>query len=127
SIRRQFSRRFWSCMRSRANTEPKEAITMAAKNIAVFGIYPSASAAERAVDALVSLGVPSEDISVLMPDTRSTKDFAVHKETKAPEGTATGATTGGVIGGTLGALAGAGALAIPGIGPLLAAGPLMAG
>jgi hypothetical protein len=100
---------------------------MAAKNIAVFGIYRSAEEAERAVDALVSLGFPSDDISVLMADTRGTKDFALHKETKAPEGTAAGVTTGGIIGGALGALAGAGALAIPGIGPLIAAGPLMAG
>ncbi len=100
---------------------------MAVKNIAVFGIYPTPTEAERAVDALVSLGFPSEDVSVLMADTRGTQDFAVHKETKAPEGTATGVTTGGIIGGALGALAGAGALAIPGIGPLLAAGPLMAG
>jgi hypothetical protein len=100
---------------------------MAAKNIAVFGIYSSENEAERAVDALVSLGFPSADISVLMSDTRGTKDFALHKETKAPEGTAAGATTGGIIGGALGALAGAGALAIPGIGPLIAAGPIMAG
>jgi len=100
---------------------------MAARNIAVFGIYPSAHAAERAVDALVSLGFPSADISVLMSDTRGTKDFAIHKETKASEGTAAGVTTGGVIGGALGALAGAGALAIPGVGPLIAAGPIMGG
>jgi hypothetical protein len=100
---------------------------MAAKNVAVFGIYPSATDAARAVDALIRLGFKSEDISILMADTRGTKDFAVHKETKAPEGTAAGATTGGVIGGTLGVLAGLGALAIPGIGPLVAAGPIMAG
>jgi hypothetical protein len=62
-----------------------------------------------------------------LPDTRSTKEFAHVKETKAPEGTAAGVTTGGVIGGTLGVLAGIGALAIPGVGPLIAAGPIMAG
>jgi hypothetical protein len=100
---------------------------MAGKNTAVFGIYSSAEHAERAVDTLIAEGFASTDISVLLPDTRSTKDFAHVKETKAPEGTAAGATTGGVIGGTLGVLAGIGVLAIPGVGPFIAAGPIMAG
>src|SRR4030081_383772 len=100
---------------------------MAGKNTAVFGIYPTAEHAERAVDTLITAGFLSPDISVLLPDTRSTKEFAHTKETKAPEGTTAGATTGGVIGGTLGVLAGGGALAIPGIGPFIAAGPIMAG
>jgi hypothetical protein len=100
---------------------------MAGKNTAVFGIYPSAEHAERAVDTLIAQGFASADISVLLPDTRSTKEFAHVKETKAPEGTAVGVTTGGVIGGTLGVLAGIGALAIPGVGPFIAAGPIMAG
>lgn len=100
---------------------------MAGKNTAVFGIYPSAEAAERSVDMLIASGFLSSDISVLLPDTRSTKEFAHHKDTKAPEGATTGATAGGVIGGTLGVLAGVGALAIPGIGPFIAAGPIMAG
>jgi hypothetical protein len=100
---------------------------MAGKNTAVFGIYPSAEHAERAVDTLIAAGFPSSDISVLLPDTRSTKDFAHVKETKAPEGTAAGVTAGGLIGGTLGVLAGVGALAIPGVGPFIAAGPIMAG
>jgi uncharacterized membrane protein len=100
---------------------------MAGKNTAVFGIYPSVQAAERAVDALITSGFSNEDISVLLADTRSTKEFAHHKDTKAPEGTTVGATTGGVIGGTLGLLAGIGALAIPGVGPFIAAGPIMAG
>ncbi len=100
---------------------------MAGKNTAVFGIYPSETEAERAVDTLIAAGFPSSTISVLLPDTRSTKEFAHHKDTKAPEGTTVGATTGGVIGGTLGVLAGVGALAIPGIGPFIAAGPIMAG
>jgi hypothetical protein len=100
---------------------------MAGKSTAVFGIYPSAEHAERAVDTLMAAGFTSSDISVLLPDTRSTKDFAHVKETKAPEGTAAGVTTGGVIGGTLGVLAGIGALAIPGVGPFIAAGPIMAG
>ena len=67
----------------------------------------------------------SDDISVLQPDNKSTKDFAHEKNTKAPEGTATGVTAGGAIGGTLGLLAGIGALAIPGVGPFIAAGPIM--
>ena len=100
---------------------------MAGKNTAVFGIYPSGEHAERAVDTLIAAGFGSEDISVLLPDTRSTREFAHVKETKAPEGTAAGATTGGIIGGTLGVLAGVGALAIPGVGPFIAAGPIMAG
>ena len=100
---------------------------MAGKNTAVFGIYPSGDHAERAVTQLIDAGFPSTNISVLLPDTRSTKEFAHKKDTKAPEGTTAGATAGGVIGGTLGVLAGVGALAIPGIGPFIAAGPIMAG
>ena len=97
------------------------------KNTAVYGIYSSVSAAENTVDTLVQQGFRSQDISVLMPDNRGTRDFAAEKDTKAPEGTTTGATAGGVIGGTLGVLAGIGALAIPGLGPFIAAGPIMGG
>lgn len=97
------------------------------KNTAVFGIYRNAEQAEKSVDSLIAAGYPSSNISVLLPDTRSTHEFAHVKETKAPEGTAVGVTTGGVVGGTLGVLAGLGAIAIPGIGPLIAAGPIMAG
>jgi hypothetical protein len=100
---------------------------MAGKNTAVFGIYPSDTHAERAVDALMAAGFSNSDISVLLPDSRSTKNFAHVKETKAPEGATAGVTTGGVVGGTLGVLAGIGALAIPGLGPFIAAGPIMAG
>ena len=100
---------------------------MASKNTAVFGIYKNGEQAERAVDALIAAGYPSSAISVLLPDARSTKDFAHEKATKAPEGTAAGVTAGGVIGGTIGVLAGVGALAIPGLGPFIAAGPIMAG
>jgi hypothetical protein len=100
---------------------------MAGKNTAVFGIFPSSTAAERAVDTLISAGYPSADISVLLPDTRSTREFAHQKDTKAPEGTTVGVTTGGAIGGALGVLAGIGVLAVPGIGPFIAAGPIMAG
>src|ERR1700678_2156625 len=98
---------------------------MAGKNTAVFGIYKSSVQAESAVDQILRAGFSNNDISVLLPDTHSTKDFAHEKNTKAPEGTTTGVTTGGVIGGTLGLLAGIGALAIPGIGPFIAAGPIM--
>jgi len=96
-----------------------------AKNTAVFGIYRTREQAERAVDALTQAGFRTEDISVLLPENIGTKDFAMEKGTKAPEGAATGAGTGAVIGGTLGLLAGIGALAIPGLGPFIAAGPLM--
>jgi hypothetical protein len=100
---------------------------MANKKTAVFGIYSSVAQAERAVDTLVAAGFESSDISVLLPDYHGTKDFAHEKDTKAPEGTTTGATAGGVLGGTLGLLAGIGALAIPGLGPFIAAGPIMGG
>jgi hypothetical protein len=99
---------------------------MANKNTAVYGIYASAGTAEAAVDHLIARGFSNAAISVLLPDDDSTRAFAHEKSTKAPEGTATGATTGGVVGGTLGLLAGIGALAIPGVGPLIAAGPIMA-
>jgi hypothetical protein len=98
---------------------------MAGKKTAVFGIYPTIADAERAVDALVLDGFANADISVLLPDNLSSKDFGHEKHTKAPEGTATGATTGGALGGALGLLAGIGALAIPGLGPFIAAGPIM--
>src|ERR1700759_98279 len=99
---------------------------MSSKNVAVFGIYKTPGIAEAAVDHLLSKGFTNSSISVLLPDDESTRAFAHEKSTKAPEGTATGVTTGGVIGGTLGLLAGIGALAIPGVGPLIAAGPIVA-
>jgi len=98
---------------------------MAGKKTAVFGIYKTVNQAEQTVDRLLSAGFTNDDISVLLPDNQGTKDFAHQKNTKAPEGTATGVTTGGVIGGTLGLLAGIGSLAIPGVGPFIAAGPIM--
>lgn len=96
------------------------------KNTAAFGIYQTYADAEYAVDALRSEGFRNTDVSVLFPENKGTKDFAVEKNTKAPEGTAAGASTGVVVGGVLGWLAGIGALAIPGIGPLIAAGPIVA-
>lgn len=98
---------------------------MAGKNTAVFGIYRERVNAEEAVDALRAAGFRNSDVSALLPDNVGTKDFAHEKNTKAPEGTTTGATTGGVLGGALGWLAGIGALAIPGVGPLIAAGPIV--
>src|SRR5476649_2699217 len=99
---------------------------MSGKNTAVFAIYRDRSHVERGVDALVGDGFRTEDISVLLPGNVGTKDFAHEMHTKAPEGATAGAGTGAVIGGTLGLLAGIGALAIPGVGPFIAAGPIMA-
>ncbi len=93
---------------------------------AVFGIYRTQTEVERAVDSLKDAGFSHSDISVLMPKSDSTQDFAHKKDTKAPEGATTGATTGAVLGGGLGWLVGIGALAIPGVGPFIAAGPIMA-
>ncbi len=100
---------------------------MAANKTAVFGIYQTRNQAELSVGRLLAGGFSNDDISVLLPDNQGTKDFAHEKNTKAPEGTTTGVAAGGAIGGTLGLLAGIGALAIPGIGPFIAAGPIMAG
>src|SRR5579862_5109142 len=93
----------------------KGASHMAGKNTAVFGIYSSYAAAERAVDALRAAGFRSTDISVLLPENIGTKDFGHEKASKAPEGATTGAGTGAVLGGALGWLTGIGALAIPGL------------
>ena len=98
---------------------------MAGKNKVVYGIYPNELGAENAVDELKDSGFRNTDISVLFADNRGTKDFAHQKETKAPEGATTGGVAGMAIGGALGWLAGIGALAIPGIGPFIAAGPIM--
>ena len=92
---------------------------------AVFCIATSHLQAEGIVNQLKVAGFSSDDISVLFPDKRGTKDFAHEQKTKAPEGITAGAGTGGVLGGTFGVLIGLGALAIPGVGPLLAAGPLL--
>jgi hypothetical protein len=99
---------------------------MAGKNTAVFGIYSDQLNAEDGVDALKLAGFRNTDISVLFPDNEGTKDFAHEKNTKAPEGAVTGGASGAVVGGALGWLAGIGALAIPGVGPFIAAGPIIA-
>jgi hypothetical protein len=98
---------------------------MAGKNTAVFGIYRDRVGVENAIDSLLAAGFRSEDISVLFPENAGNKDLKAKKDTKAPEGATTGAATGGVLGGTLGLLAGIGTLAIPGVGPFIAAGPIM--
>jgi len=99
---------------------------MAGKNTSVYGIYPNRAALEIGIQALRDANFRAEDISVLLPGNVGSKDFAHEKDTKAPEGATTGATTGAVVGGVLGWLAGIGALAIPGLGPFIAAGPIMA-
>jgi hypothetical protein len=99
---------------------------MAGKNTAAFGIYPDRTSVEMAVDRLKAAGYRNTDISVLFPENAGTKDFAHEKNTKAPEGATAGAGTGAIVGGTLGWLAGIGAVAIPGIGPFIAAGPIVA-
>ena len=93
---------------------------------AVIGIVQTVAQAESVVSALQSSGFQTRDISVLLPSKSGSKDFAHEHNTKAPEGAVAGASAGGAIGGTLGLLAGIGALAIPGLGPFIAAGPLMA-
>ncbi|MDB5213011.1 MAG: hypothetical protein JWO86_938, partial [Myxococcaceae bacterium] len=93
---------------------------------AVLCIVQRQDQAEAIVSQLQNVGFTPNDISVLFPDKQGTKDFAHEHSTKAPEGAVAGAGTGGVLGGTLGLLAGIGALAIPGLGPFIAAGPLMA-
>jgi hypothetical protein len=102
--------------------------TMSGKKVGVLGIYSTRVAVENATDSLMRAGFSAADISVLMPESLGgAKDMGTEKGTKAPEGTAAGVTAGGVIGGTLGVLAGVGLLAIPGLGPFIAAGPIMAG
>lgn len=99
---------------------------MAGKNTAVFGIYPDYPSVEFGVQTLKDGGFRSTDISVLFPQNIGNKDFAHEKGTKAPEGAATGAGAGAVVGGVLGWLVGIGSLAIPGVGPFIAAGPIVA-
>lgn len=99
---------------------------MSSKNTAVFGIYPDREAVEEGVGHLRAAGFRSTDISVLVPENTGTKDFGHEKNTKAPEGATSGMVAGGITGGVLGWLTGVGMLAIPGIGPLIAAGPIVA-
>ncbi len=98
---------------------------MADHKKAVFGICATRAQAEACISKLQNAGFRIDDISVLMSDQDTTRDLAVEKTTKAPEGVTTGVSAGGVIGGALGLLAGIGVLAIPGLGPFIAAGPIM--
>src|ERR1700735_384006 len=93
---------------------------------AVFGIFTTVASADNATDSLVKSGFSASDISALLPENLGNKAIRTEKATKAPEGATAGAGTGAVLGGALGLLAGIGALAIPGVGPLIAAGPIMA-
>lgn len=92
----------------------------------VFCITTTSEQADRIVCQLKASNFSSNDMSALFPDKGTTRDFAHEKNTKAPEGAVTGASAGGIIGGTLGWIAGIGALAIPGVGPFIAAGPIFA-
>lgn len=96
-----------------------------ARNIAVFGMYRTREAVEQAVYALQKADFRNTDISVLFSENVGTKDFAHEKHTKLPEGSSAGAGTGAILGGALGWLSGLGALAIPGVGPFIAAGPIV--
>ena len=96
------------------------------KKIAVFGLFADRPSLEAAIDGLRAERFSETEISALYPDIRATTELAHERHTKAPEGAAIGAGAGGVIGGTLGLLVGIGALAIPGLGPFIAAGPIMA-
>ena len=97
-----------------------------AKNKSVLGIYSSRNSVESALTVLRDAGFPGTDVSVLLPENLGGREIATQKETKAPEGATAGAGTGAVLGGALGWLVGIGALAIPGLGPFIAAGPIMA-
>lgn len=95
------------------------------KNIAAFGLYKSQAAVEEAVERLREAGFRNTDVSILIPENAGNKELGHEKHTKAPEGAVAGGTSGAIIGGALGWLAGIGALAIPGIGPFIAAGPIL--
>jgi hypothetical protein len=97
-----------------------------ATNTAVYGLYKDRRGVDAALETLKQSGFRNTDVSVLFPETQGSKDFALDKSTKAPEGLAVGAGSGAVLGGALGWLAGIGLLAVPGIGPFVAAGPIIA-
>src|SRR5215475_9703963 len=99
---------------------------MSDRNTSVFAIFTERAAAERGVRGLMNAGFAAEAISVLLPENLGTREMGTEKATKAPEGATAGAGSGAILGGALGLLAGIGALAIPGVGPLIAAGPIMA-
>jgi hypothetical protein len=96
------------------------------KNKSVFGIYLTRTNVESAVDAMRSAGFANSDVSVLLPESLKTGELSTEQSTKLPEGAAFGTGSGAAVGGALGWLIGIGSLAIPGIGPVIAAGPLVA-
>jgi hypothetical protein len=96
------------------------------KNQSVYGIYQTQVQLENGLDQLKARGFRDEDVSILLPGNLGNKDLSTEKNSKMPEGAAAGGTSGAVVGGALGWLAGIGALAIPGLGPFIAAGPIMA-
>lgn len=96
------------------------------KNVSAYGIYSGRMDVENAVEEMKRAGFNNSDISILFPHGDETKEFAAEKNTKAPEGASAGVAAGAVVGGTLGWLVGIGSLAIPGVGPFIAAGPIMA-
>jgi hypothetical protein len=114
---RRFKEGDWSVATTKGKTMSKSS---------VFCISTSETQAINIVNRLKAAGFSHNDISVLLPDKSGTKDFAHEQHTKAPEGATTGAVSGGLLGGALGWLVGIGALAIPGVGPFIAAGPIMA-
>src|ERR1700744_2929061 len=119
------SRTIWKSKQPSKFNNPQKKINNMSKT-SVFCIAKLEAQAITIVDRLKAANFSNNDISVLMPDKSGTKDFAHEQHTKAPEGAATGGVTGGVAGGALGWLVGIGALAIPGVGPFIAAGPIMA-
>ncbi len=104
----------------------KKKDSVGTKNISVLGIYPNRTALENGIEGLKAAGFRNADISALLPTGDSNKEFAHEKETKLPEGASVGSTSGMLLGGALGWLAGIGALAVPGLGMFVAAGPIMA-
>jgi hypothetical protein len=96
------------------------------RSAAVFGIYPSRTRVESTVSALKHAGFSNTDVSILLPELENSGEMPTEQSTKAPEGTMVGVGSGAAVGGALGWLVGIGAVAIPGIGPVIAAGPVLA-
>ncbi|HET9697940.1 MAG TPA: PRC-barrel domain-containing protein [Terriglobales bacterium] len=102
------------------------AVSYAPREVSVYGVFHDREKVRETVEHLKREGFQDNDISVVFPDRDESKNFALEHNTKAPEGATAGGLTGAVTGGVLGWLAGVGMIAIPGIGPLLAAGPIVA-
>lgn len=98
---------------------------MTVKNIAAFGIFPDQETVNEAIETLRTAGFRQTDVSVLFPENLGSKDFAHERHSKAPEGAVAGGGSGAVLGAAFGWLVGAGALLIPGLEAMHAAGPVM--